>query len=57
MNIIGFLLLHNMLGVMGSGKVVGFSSYSSYWQPVEHATSEEVLWKAAFDKQSINQHD
>ncbi len=44
-------------GVMGSGKVVGFTSYSKQWQPVEYDTLEEMLWKVACDKQSISQHD
>ncbi len=44
-------------GVMGGGKVVGFSSYSRLWQPVEEDTLEEMLWKVACDKKSISQHD
>ncbi|MGB7816855.1 MAG: surface-adhesin E family protein [Methylotenera sp.] len=44
-------------GIMGSGKVVSFTSYTKQWQPVETNTLEEKLWKVACDKQSITQHD
>lgn len=30
-------------GIMGSGKVVSFSSYIKQWQPVETNTLEEIL--------------
>ncbi len=44
-------------GVMGSGKVVSFSSDTKQWQAVEFNTLEETLWKVACDKQSITNHD
>lgn len=43
--------------IMGTGKVVGFSSHIKQWQPVESNTLEETLWKVACDKPSITQHD